>query len=94
MCQKTNNYGTSNTHIDKCMKPFIKWILTWMPKYLEIKACCCGHRKYPMTIILNNKSISVCFDAVSQEVIKRTRNFYRRDKQGYYYIPEVSGNQK
>lgn len=31
------------------------------------------------------------FDWVSNVRIPRARNFYKRDKQGYYYIPEVQG---
>jgi len=59
---------------------------------IKTVACCCGHGKYPMTIIVKHNSGDV-FDLLSECDIPRTRNFYKRDKEGYYYIPEVSKEQ-
>lgn len=28
-------------------------------------------------------------EIISQKIIPRTRNFYKKDSEGYYYIPEV-----
>ena len=28
-------------------------------------------------------------DLVSNKIIPRTKRFYKKDKQGYYYIPEI-----
>jgi len=58
---------------------------------IEVKACCCGHYKYPMSIVVDDGEI---FDLMSGIKIPRTRNFYRKDNQGYYYIPEVIENNK
>ena len=82
MCKKTN-YKSSNVRIDKCMKPLIKFL----KKNYNIVACCCGHGKYPITIVVrfNGKY----FEILSHTEIKRISNFYKRDNQGYYYIPEV-----
>lgn len=80
-----------DTRIDKCIRPLILWL---NHKHITV-ASCCGHGKYPMTIIVkegqrdgvNNKI--VFREIISQKIIPRTRRFYKRDKQGHYYIPEV-----
>jgi len=82
MCKKTN-YKTPNPRIDKCIKILIENITD----SCNTVACCCGHGKYPMTIVCEMNG--EYFDIVSNAEIPRTRNFYKRDKQGYYYIPEV-----
>ena len=84
MCQK--NKGLHNK-IDKCMKPLINWFNE--QDYFTI-ASCCGHSVYPMTIVVkfmvNGKPRYL--EILSGIEIKRTRNFYKRDKEGYYFIPE------
>ena len=50
-------------------------------------ACCCGHYKYPMTIVVKAKNC--IFDLVSNARIPRKRKFYKKDRQGVYYIPEA-----
>ena len=42
-----------------------------------------------MTIIMKDK-LGLFFDTVSSKVIPRKKKFYKKDKQGVYYIPEVS----
>lgn len=57
-----------------------------------VVACCCGHNKYPMTIIIRrhrDSSNDEYYDLISGTTIPRTRNFYKKDKDGYYYIPEI-----
>jgi len=78
MCKKLK--GIHN-RIDKCMKNIIKIIPGTF-------GCCCGHGKYPMTIILKNVH-GEFYEAFSDKIIPRKRKFYKKDKQGYYYIPEV-----
>ena len=52
---------------------------------------CCGHGKYHPTIVVRFKYIpaSERYDAISGVIIPRTKRFYFKDKNGYYYIPEV-----
>lgn len=50
-------------------------------------ACCCGHNKYPMTILIKD-DVGV-YDLFSGADIPRKRNFYKKDKKGVYYIPEA-----
>ena len=99
MCELKKYNKTSNTQIDKCIrneiKEFNKAIKLLQPYLddLKIVASCCGHGKYAKTIILRQKiegdSEASYFDHLSGIEIPRTRNFYKKDKQWYYYIPEI-----
>lgn len=87
MCEKTNYKGTSNTQIDKCMRELIKYLRSCGIKTVS---CCCGHGKYPMTIVVKHYDCRwLGRDIFSGKVIPRSRNFYKRDGEGYYYIPET-----
>jgi len=57
----------------------------------ETLSCCCGHGKYPMTIVMGHKKIKDLFpfDLFTGKAIPRKRRFYKRDSEGYYYIPET-----
>ena len=89
MCKAKRYKNIPNNRIDKCMRIFIKCLNTMSKSSnFKIVACCCGHNKYPMSIIV--KEEFMYWDIVSGKLIQRNRNFYKRDKQGYYYIPEVS----
>lgn len=55
---------------------------------MKVLASCCGHKKYPMTIVIDwmpKYRMEICTDTP----IPRKRKFYKKDKQSYYYIPEV-----
>ena len=90
MCKKTN-YKIPNPRIDKCMRPLIEWLLKH--DYAPVASCCGhGHKDYSMTIVvrwIKNKKIYYQ-ELFSEVIIPRTRNFYKRDEQGYYYIPELN----
>jgi len=85
---------SSNPRIDKCMLECI-CTLDAMSHNSNIKvvACCCshGHKDYPMTIVVENRE-GAHWELLSGTTIPRRRNFYKRDKDGYYYIPEVIDN--
>ena len=84
MCKlKPKNKGA---RIDFCMINLIKFVRAM--KYQTL-ACCCGHGKYPMTIIVKSKWHEKPFEILSKTYIPRNKRFYKRDSQGYYYIPEV-----
>ncbi len=88
MC-KWNKWG--DTRIDPCMRDLIKALSL---HGVHTLSCCCGHGKYPMTIVYKKKSRD-CFngkiyDFISGWGIPRKKKFYKRDKQRVYYIPEVS----
>ena len=86
MCKVKKYHGTSNTRIDECMVKVVNLIDTC--SRFKVIACCCGHGKYNQSIILKTINGNA-FDLVSNTIIPRKRNIYKRDKQGYYYIPEV-----
>jgi len=81
MCKHTKS---SNKKIDVCMVNLIKALNSSDHKVL---ACCCGHGKYPMTIIV--KSYGNIFELISGKAIFRKSRFYVKDKDGLYYVPEV-----
>ncbi len=82
MCKLNKKSGLKR--IDPCLMNLIDFL-----QYSGIKtlACCCGHGKYPMTIVCEWGGNIL--EIVSYNTIPRKKKFYKKDKQGYYYIPEV-----
>ena len=85
MCKKTN-YKSSNVRIDKCMRPLIEFL---NDIDYDTIASCCGHGKYPMTIVVRDFNTKEIYELLSETEIPRKRSFYKKDKQNYYFIPEV-----
>lgn len=54
---------------------------------IKIIACCCGHNKYPKSVVIDAKH--GIYELFTGKFIPRKTRFYKRDKQGYFYIPEV-----
>ena len=76
--------------IDPCMRKAIGTIdIIFKHNGFKILACCCGHGRYPMSIVYYIPLLKVNFELFSGRVIPRKKRFYKKDKQGYYYIPEV-----
>ncbi len=73
---------------DPCMKYLIE-LLNDMG--FKTFACCCGHGKYNMTIVGVSKIYEgkEYYELLSRKVIPRKKRFYKKDKQGYYFIPET-----
>lgn len=89
MCKKTQFKYCPST-IDKCMRDYIKMIHKILLTKYVTKSCCCGHGKYPRTVVIGlKKGESNCFELISGKMIYRTKRFYKKDKEGYYFIPEV-----
>lgn len=88
MCRKTQFKYCPST-IDSCMRDYIKFLISLN---LIPRACCCGHGRYKKTIIVETTNIFgeiTNYDLFTGIAIPRKRNFYKKDKEGYYYIPEV-----
>lgn len=83
MCEKRKH-----NRIDKCMKEVIKHLNGLFDKKYKTVACCCGHYKYPMTILIQNQ-YGTTLEIFSGKIIKRKKRFYKTDKEGFYYIPEI-----
>lgn len=94
MCKLKRYHKTSNTQIDKCMRILIENLNEYFGDDLEIIACCCGHGKYNLSIVVKEYPSGRIYDLCSNIGIPRKRKFYKRDKEGYYYIPEVSKEKK
>jgi len=92
VCQ-IKKYKNCNTQIDKCIRPLIKWLLK--QDFAPVSSCC-GHDKYPMTIVVRwlRNGKFVYHELFTNKKIPRTRNFYKRDSEEYYYIPEVCKEKK
>ena len=88
MC-KWNKWG--DTRIDPCMRSFIQCLNKYIKKDFEILACCCGHGKYPMSIVCQHKNWKAPFDMVSDKNLHSKKKFYKRDAKGYYFLKEVHG---
>ena len=84
------NRKNDSRRIDPCIKNLIKNLKLALNGDYELLASCCGHGKYPMTLIVGvGISGRMRWDLVSGKYISRKKRFYKKDKQGYYYIPEV-----
>jgi len=94
MCKKHSSVFASLTpckriRCDKC----IRHLLESMYRHgFESVASCCGHGIYPMTIVCRSKTGGDrYYEVLSGKVITRTRNFYKKDMAGNYFIPESLG---
>lgn len=86
MCKKGNPHK-----IDKCMNQLIRSL-----KVLGVTtlASCCGHGKYPMSVVVafNLQSFLDGFhpwELFTGKTIARKSRFYVKDKRGIYFIPET-----
>ena len=95
MCKKRNSTNglifnclgkaTKRIRLDSCM---CKIIQSLSFHGYHTYGCCCGHGKHPMTIVCGNKDRKRMFDLISGVDIPRNTKFYKKDKQGYFFIPE------
>lgn len=77
--------------IDECMKFVIDYLNL---RGIKTLASCCGHGKYPKTLVVLHHSNAQPIDIFSLKFIPRKSRFYKKDKEGYYYIPEVVNEQR
>ena len=84
------NPKNESRRMDPCIIKLIEFIKVKGGKIQPI-ASCCGHGKYPMTIVVRN-DLGHIWELLSHKAIWRKKRFYKRDKQGYYYIPEEVHN--
>ena len=86
--------GPYGRYIDSCMADIIK---EFRRNGTETIACCCGHGKYPMTVIYRARS-GAAIEYFTHKILigkdgqHKKRNFYKLDDEGIYYIPEVVGD--
>ena len=81
------NRKNKGMRIDPCMKDHISFIR--QQGYRTVGSCC-GHSEFPMTIVVENLVKKGTYREIFSGIfIPRKRRFYKKNKQGYYYIPEV-----
>jgi len=90
MCKFNRTSG--DTRIDPCMRKIVKFIND--ETSYNTKMCCCGHGKYPPSLIVVNTKIAAFYsnplEIFSNHSFKHgQKRFYKRDKKGVYFIPEV-----
>lgn len=96
MCKKTY-FGSRKeagggdrpvSYIDPCIRNLIERL---NQHGIKTVSSCCGHGVYPMTIICveNMMGHDCYFDLMTDLPIAKHSRFYKRDKDGYYYVPEV-----
>jgi len=97
MCQKRSSVIAQLTpdkavRVDACLR---NAMVTMYQHGIETVASCCGHGRYPITIVCRMKGRrDRYFELFSGKSILRVRNFYRMDSDGFYYIPETINTQK
>ncbi|MFW9872928.1 MAG: hypothetical protein ACFFG0_07490 [Candidatus Thorarchaeota archaeon] len=93
MCKKKYlKQGYCNNRIDECLIKFIERINKYTP--FKTLASCCGHGKYKPTIVIKDKNNTI-FELFTKKILgTRKRNrYYKKDKENYYYIPELIKNE-
>jgi len=95
MCQKRNSRRiplwfedinlNKEIRVDSC----IANLIMHLRDRIDTVACCCGHGRYNISILYKDEEGRIV-DLISNMIIPRKRNFYKKDFEGYYYIPEVN----
>lgn len=97
VCEKIISKGAAR-EIDPCLIEELEALKNEYPKFKEkfqLIMSCCGHGKYSKTIIVKNRYSGACFEWLSGIMLSGTKRsdsrapFYRRDKEGHYYIPKM-----
>lgn len=91
MCNKRNTIKTyvemsnKSVRVDSCISMLI---YTLNRNGIKTLGSCCGHGKYNLSIVIQGLGGEI-IDMVSGIEIPRKKRFYKRDKEGYFYIPEL-----
>ena len=89
MCDKL---PYNNPRIDKCMKEIVDKINK--ERRYKTLASCCGHNKYPKTIVVKERETGNIFEYYTkiQLQVKKRNRYYRKDNEGFYFIPKLKGD--
>jgi len=77
-----------NPRIDKCIITTINNLNNSIE--LRTLASCCGHGIYNPSVVVKDKLDNI-FEYYSGKLLgpKKRNRYYKKDKAGFYYIPEV-----
>ena len=83
-----NKLPYCNPRIDECLIPIINFLNN--SNDLKTLSSCCGHGAYNPTIVVKDKTSNI-FEVYSGIILtpKKRNRYYRKDNDGFYYIPEV-----
>lgn len=73
-----------DVRLDSCLRRRIERL---NQRGIVTLACCCGHGRYPTTIVVRHGK--VVRELRTGVVLSAKRRFYRTDEEGFYYIPQV-----
>ena len=102
MCEKLILEGSAR-NFDPCLVEELEEIKNTFPRFKEkfkMIMSCCGHFKYSKTLVVQNRVSKAHFEWFTGTLLEGTKRadtrepFYKRDKEGYYYIPEVDDENK
>jgi len=82
MCNRCKIRGFKK--IDRCMFIICKRLEN---DGLKVRGSCCGHGRYPPTIIVEDEDST--YEFISTKPIYRKSRFYKKDKEGFYYVLET-----
>jgi hypothetical protein len=85
MCHRIKS---GENRIDPCLVDVINLLRS---KGINTVACCCGHDRYSQSILVKN-SDGVVYDYQTKTYIPRKRRFYKRDSDGYLFVPELASD--
>jgi hypothetical protein len=78
--------GGKSISVDSCLADVINNINESFQ--LETRGCCCGHGKYEPTIVVWDFATKKHWEWFSGEDVPRQRNFYYKDSEGIFHLPE------
>lgn len=71
--------------VDPCIRDLLREM---NDNEIQTLGSCCGHGKRSMSVVVRTPDGKIV-ETVSGVEIPRTRRFYKRDADGFYYIPEA-----
>lgn len=87
MCEKKPYCGT---RIDPCLVEIVQKANTMIKGHTILS--CCGHNKYHKTIVIRAPTGEIweLFTLITlSKKPRKNHHYYRKDSEGFYYIPEV-----
>lgn len=90
MCQKRNSVnakiGNRLVRVDACLRDLIESLQLLG---IDTLMCCCGHGKYPPSVIVRTDYGETILEIFSGEILDEGRTYYKIDEDGLYYIPKL-----
>lgn len=91
MCQRRNAVAVFQNgkaiKVDACLENLLVVVSRLHYYRGRIVASCCGHGRYPRTILFRLRG--EVRDLRTRRTIPRKRRFYQKDEEGFYFVPEI-----